>query len=89
MNGMVSVSAHVLVFLVLLAVVAPSSLWRVVLVEIHLHCPCRTRTCTVPLPRSLLILSIVCQAVLLLIRASCRGLCILFLVPFCSRMLSV
>ena len=50
MNGTVNVSARVPVFLVLLVVVAPSFLWRVVLVEIHLQCPCRTRICTVPLP---------------------------------------
>ena len=43
MSGMVNVSVNVLAFLVLLVVVAPSFLWRVVLVEIHLHCPCRIR----------------------------------------------
>ena len=64
--------SRVQAFLVLLVVVAPSFLWRVALVEVHLHCPCRTRICIVPLPRSLLIQSIVCRAVLLLIRASCH-----------------
>ena len=76
---MAGVSVRAQIFLALLVVVGPSFLVVFALVVFLPHCLCRTHTCTRHLPQSLLILSIVCQVVLLLIPSNCRQSSILSL----------